>query len=272
MEIPSLTEVLTDGQWAGRPAILIGGGSSLRGIDWRLLADVREAGFKVLGANMAHMKVPLDVAYVGDKNVVELMQRRSGELGWWRSPPAHKPAVRLLAGCMKPLCDRGALVWEGCHYVYATQDLWGKSLETGIAPGECSRALLSLADILGCSPIFLLGFDFTGEGGMLKNWHDYYPPEWLMPPDDAYDGYVTGLKRQVPERVRLKTVNVPGFGCTKLNGFFCFIPLNVFLTYLSEDQVPKLLGEAKRILHIEEGISDIANRFGQRGARTCPEG
>ena len=56
---------------------------------------------------------------------------------------------------------------------------WSKSLAAGLYRGtNAGSSALNLADILGADTIYLLGFDFYGEEGKTKNWHEKYAKEW----------------------------------------------------------------------------------------------
>lgn len=70
---------------------------------------------------------------------------------------------------------------ESCHS-QATPFAWASSLEAGLTYGSCvGITALSLADVLGASPIYLLGFDCGfGPRGETHH-HKHYPPSWVLP-------------------------------------------------------------------------------------------
>lgn len=55
-------------------------------------------------------------------------------------------------------------------------DTWGRSLAGGLCQGpQTGHSALNLADVLGASPIYLLGMDCrTEDGGVTANYHDRY--------------------------------------------------------------------------------------------------
>lgn len=156
--------VLSDGKWAGRRAFIIGGGPSLKHFDFSLLS-----GELCLGVNMAFLHGPC-VNLVLDHT---LMQSLSGDPRWknYRGVKVWLNAELTAQHNVFP----GVLELKPCMDLNSTMQ-WSRSLKDGLWYGtNAGSSALNLADILGASTIYLLGFDMTGVGGKTANWHNEYP-------------------------------------------------------------------------------------------------
>lgn len=160
---------LVDGMWDGRTCIIVGGGPSLRGFDWDRVARA-QADF---------------VRYLWGPCVIAINRARESVLApdlwlaadaqFWRTRP------RDGYGCTRVWVDHELLgqaqvdVGLRCAAPDGTPNrhwalAWGRSLEEGVGIGGNSGfAALNLADILGASAVYLLGFDMQGG-----NFHDGY--------------------------------------------------------------------------------------------------
>lgn len=152
--------MISAGAWAGRRAFVVGGGPSLRGFDFSLLR-----GEAWIGCNVASRFAP-PVALANDRRVVE---------SFWAPVDFPNPHVPLDTH----LCWLATEAWTPPAHVQkipvAHPPRWTASLADGLVNGPTTGlTALHLADVLGASRIYLLGFDLVDDGGMAKNWHDEY--------------------------------------------------------------------------------------------------
>ena len=164
---PNVSEILEPNQWQGKPAFVIGGGSSLRGFDFSQLQDDR---WRTIGANAAYRHNP-DVVVAMDLRFLELVKDRPE----WRDSPSIKVVTK---SCVREKKDLG-----GPLYWMATTnddlDGWSREFVGGLKGTNNTGAFaLQIADVLGADPIFLLGFDMYGDGKKTANYHEVYPPSW----------------------------------------------------------------------------------------------
>jgi len=161
--------------WEGKPAYIVGGGSSLKTFDWNLIRDEF-----VIGCNVAYLLgfeiIPITV--FGDTNFFN--QHRTGlenyaKGGGWvvtNSMAIRKPVPQWLRIMKKELngFHREALGWNG---------------NTG-------SVAINLALILGASPIFLLGFDMGVSEEGEANYHNAYP---TVSSPDTYGRFLKRMER-----------------------------------------------------------------------------
>ena len=179
---------LSDGDWSGQRCFVVGGGPSLRGFDWRKLG-----GENVIAVNRAYEKVPHAVVCSMDPTfwrlhgpnlMSEWIDRVHARVVGKDMPPP-RPHVHVRVGDEKlpDVAYAGAFltVFPCCADLSQPNPhlsaVWGESLESGLGCGGNSGfTAVNLADVLGASPIYLLGFDMKGseEGGQAW-WHDGYP-------------------------------------------------------------------------------------------------
>ena len=163
---------LGEAEPAGVPYIILGGGPSLSAVDANLFLELQPGCFLV-GVNSAgYLFADVSLCYAGD---IQWMERFSQDdrfsldtkrVSHWQGIDGTSEDVSKGWHRLKPSND-GVLRWP-------------KSLKDGI-PGQDNRGLeaIMLADALGASSIFLLGFDLHAdiEPGK-KNFHIEYPPSW----------------------------------------------------------------------------------------------
>jgi hypothetical protein len=105
----------------------------------------------------------------------------------------------------------GQVKLDGCHWLKvgpSQRDEWGESLEKGVAAANnAGLVAINLADILGADPIYLLGFDMYGAGGVAAHWHDYYVGTSRQSPERHYENMLQDFHTRVPERVVRKVFN-----------------------------------------------------------------
>lgn len=187
---------LTNGAWTGRRCFIIGGGPSCEGFDFRTLK-----GELTLGINMAFVHNPT-VNLIYD---LRLMEKLTVDPHW----AAYRgPKLWLNSECPN---ERGRFkdvreLYESVHRV-SGQPMWSASLEQGLYRGNnAGIAALNLADILGASPIYLLGYDFKGRRGYSANWHSSYPAEWRQE-EAVYRSYADAFDTIRPS-VRGRVINL----------------------------------------------------------------
>lgn len=160
-----------DGMWKGRRAFIFGGGPSFTEEDAAHLA-----GEHSVGINMAFLRNP-DITLAYD---LRLMCRLESDPRWreydgirlWLNYEVARQQVNFQTVTMLRECMDEAGV----------RSVWSRRLRDGLYRGtHAGPAAINLADLLGADPIYLLGFDYYGEGGRTANWHSEYPPEWSQP-------------------------------------------------------------------------------------------
>ena len=98
----------------------------------------------------------------------------------------------------------GVLELQAC---YGLDQLprWSRSLKEGLWYGtNAGASALNLADILGANPIYLLGFDMTGQAGKTVNWHDEYKEKQ---DEMVYKNFAIDFVRNLAN-IRSKVVNL----------------------------------------------------------------
>lgn len=163
--------------WKGQDAYLVGGGPSLRTLDWSLLADRKN----VVCVNMAFVDVPTAAAlFTEDLRFLErVAERPELRVAWERFQGAKvfhclAPQFEVQA---KALLPDIVIVHRRRSDKFWSKD-WereGLSLSSNSAIGA-----LNLIDLLGAARIFLLGIDCRSTTDRTENYHDRYPKtvEW----------------------------------------------------------------------------------------------
>ena len=157
--IKPLSSIMQDNEWAGRRAFIVGGGPSLKGFDFSALQ-----GELVVAINRAYTCGIATLVCGADR-------------GFWESFK-HDPLLWEHPRKVFLSDDN----WDmPCNGVYRVKMLemfnWGKSLSRGVGAGpDSGYRTLNLVDVLGASPIGLLGFDMDGHpDGRQAWWHEGYP-------------------------------------------------------------------------------------------------
>jgi hypothetical protein len=159
-----LCSVLDDGAWKGERCFIIGGGESLKGFDFSRLA-----GELTIGVNRAYQVIDPTILFTMDSRFTDWA--RTGKIGGleqWNSLGAVKVIWRA----------RPATPIDGFYTVEAAKDdAFNPSIRKGLPRMNNSGfGAVALAIALGCSEIYLLGFDMRGGGnGKQVWWHDGYP-------------------------------------------------------------------------------------------------
>jgi len=162
-----LIEILKDGAWKNEPCFLIGGGPSLRGFDFERL---RGAG-RVIAINKAFMDAPFaDMLFSMDHRFYNWLR-----IGINKNMVGAKQKFAEFQG-IKCWLDINNSFYDGIYFVVGKRggDM-AVSLEDGIPPGNNSGyAAIQIAMVLGCDPIYLLGYDMNHDNGV-SHYHGGYP-------------------------------------------------------------------------------------------------
>lgn len=189
---PHLSEVLADGAWRGRRAFVVGGGPALKSFDFGRLA-----GELWIGCNVAFLERPtiaLSICYRFMRDVVR--------------PPA--PLAEAWAACpsvkvfMDPPTVKDDVNAVPAYHIGNCGNNWGRTLAGGVRQGPLTGIVAAnLADILGASPIYLLGMDcrISPEDGK-ANYHEHY--KWnqdgkIRPKHERYKGARNVWEKHAPE-------------------------------------------------------------------------
>lgn len=186
--------MLRDGMWSGSPCLIVGGGPSLRGFDWKRVGHAH----RVIAVNRAAEFVYGADVWLG----IDRTFWKSNTKGcavcqrvWVDHGDKMPPFVTDVLPCAAPKEHPNR------HSAYA----WGRTLAEGVGCGGNSGfAALNLADVLGADPIYLLGFDMRGENGKTANFHDGYT-HTKPAAESVYDRFLESF-RWAAERVRAKVV------------------------------------------------------------------
>lgn len=157
---------LTDGEWAGQPCFIVGGGESLKGFDFNRLW---RAG-RIIVINRAFESVPFaDIIFFMDKPYYEdILRGKYGAevVAKWQAFRGRKVFVNLSGDKMGPDIISVQSSVTGIHGA-------PKPISAGLYNGNCSGSgAIYLAVALGADPIYLLGYDCKG-----KHFHDGYGQE-----------------------------------------------------------------------------------------------
>lgn len=157
-----------DGAWKGRRCFIIGGGPSLRGFDFKRLRGELTIGINAAWTVNPTCTLVLDVRMMDHLEDTPAWHDYGGTKVWLKSEPHRKHAS-----------------FTNVQTVLASR-LWTWSLSRGlIRLGNAGPAALNLADVLGASQVYLLGFDLKNApapdrkpgnelAGKLQHWHAEY--------------------------------------------------------------------------------------------------
>lgn len=190
---------MRDGDWAGQSAYLVGGGPSLRTLDWGLLADRS----RVLAINRAFLDCPKAAAWFSeDLRVIELYH---GRPEW-----ARFGGAKLFHSLDPVFTARARALDPGLQIVECRRrdKYWSRSLAEGLCQSSNSGVgAINLACILGADPIYLLGFDCRGERGRESNYHqDYESAGFDRTGDHQYQSFASDFEHWVAPNVRDRRV------------------------------------------------------------------
>jgi hypothetical protein len=182
-----LHAVLPSGAWAGRRCFILGGGPSLRGFDFSRLR-----GELVIGVNRAFEAYDPCLLYSLDTRFLAwLIEGRYGaeaaeRFAGMRATPVwcrERPSYGFSGGIRTVDCNH--------------TDRLPRALEDGLPQHNNSGfGALCLALCLGCTEVYLLGFDMHGEGGRQAWWHDGHP---IVNDDGCYAAFIRQFEAHAGE-------------------------------------------------------------------------
>ena len=174
---------LRDGAWSKQPCYIVGGGASLKGFDFSRLAGKPNR----IVINRAWKDIyDAEIWFSEDHRVVTEL---------WGKDPAFQAFKGLkVLHALAPNCAKEALEVDPTLTIIprVRQDkYWSTSIKHGLSMSSCSGVgAINLAWILGCNPIYLLGFDCRTDGNYLQNYHDDYRQmgwDWMTGGNKADD-------------------------------------------------------------------------------------
>lgn len=185
------------------PGFIIGGGPSLSGFDFRSLR-----GKRCMAINVAFKEVPwADIALIGD---TRLLDHLADDKDWDRFTGDRYTRASQLSRAKEPQ-PKDITPLE-------TQEAWSRQKGCVVSLGNTGLCGLNLAELLGWSPLFLLGFDCGGfdETGRLANYHLRYPLRWLKPGLYLVDKFTQAFRAVIGD-IRAEVYN-----CDSKSGLECF--------------------------------------------------
>lgn len=155
-----------EGDWRGARCFIVGGGPSLKGFDFSLLANRPH----VIAINMAYRDLPnAEIFFTEDLRVIELAHRRADWLAF---------KGRKIFHALAPEYARDALTMDATLEIVnrtSTSKMWSQRFQDGLSYSSNSMiGALNIADIMGSDPIYILGLDCQSSGGRESNYHDEY--------------------------------------------------------------------------------------------------
>lgn len=188
---------LRDGLWNGRDCFIVGGGPSLKGFDWDRLK-----GELVIGVNRAYEYFDPSIIIGMDWMYFDWLSK-----GVYGDEPLQKwqrsNATKVLALTGSDTIDKdfrsGMTVLKNLGKSGVSQ-----SIEKGLyCGGNSGFAAINLAICLGCSTIYLLGFDLKGKDGHQSHFHDgHYRLNLAGAPKPGNKVPLTNEHKTIRERIK----------------------------------------------------------------------
>jgi len=191
----------SEGSWDGKSAVIVGGGPSLKVFDWSKLLG---SPLRSIAINGAYQSLPnATIWFTEDARVVS----RFGPLEDFQSFQGIKLLHLLDEGYLPeitPYLDQLTIIPKKQNAKF-----WSKRWEDGLSVSSNSGiGALNVADLLGASTIFLLGFDCRSDSSTVENFHSLYPKDWAVGAGVLAD-YASDFKHWAALHLRhRKVVNV----------------------------------------------------------------
>lgn len=158
----SVTQVLSSGQWKDETCFILGGGPSMKNLDFNLLRR-----YKTIGINKSVIKYPTNIVYSMDHTFYDMIRNKEND-------PVLFEAWKNFKGIKVFLRDNHFQYDESVYVVESLPKCISLSLANGIFSGNNSGCgALMLAVALGCKKIGLFGYDFCVDKNQ-THWHNGY--------------------------------------------------------------------------------------------------
>lgn len=169
-----------EGAWKDVPAVIVGGGPSLREFNWAALdcsgTPSHNRHFRTIAINRAYRDVPTaDCFFTEDSRVVAKFGHRRD----FKSFKGLKLLHLLDDGYLPeliPFMDQLTVVHRK-----RGDKFWSDSWDDGLSVSSNSGiGALNIATIMGCKTVFCLGFDCRTDGPTIQNYHGDYESSWAV--------------------------------------------------------------------------------------------
>lgn len=186
--------MLKQGEWKGRRAFIVGGGPSLRDFDWKQLEGEQCV---VINAAYKHVKHLEAVFFTEDLRFIEEFTHRDD----WNEFRGRKVVHCLDNTFLKRIHQSDNTIDVIRRVPKERRRCWGRSLQDGLSYASNSGiGAINLAQILGGSPLYLLGFDCRRFDGQ-SNFHDDYKRSWRTG-DDQYKNFLADIVHWVKPHIK----------------------------------------------------------------------
>jgi hypothetical protein len=156
------------GVWDGAPAVVVGGGPSLRAFQWELLdAAARRGCIKLVAVNNAVRRLPHAHIGVTIDAVCACTLLDDGSLDAFSG-------VFVYAGVDKARVEAHPRVVRAVPESAHAPGAWPRALECVAHGGNSGLAGLCVADQLGAGPVYMLGYDLGVAVDGAACWHGVY--------------------------------------------------------------------------------------------------
>ena len=156
-----ITDSLTSGMYKGKRCFILGGGPSMKNLDFTLLQTEI-----TIGINKALFKYPVMINYSMDEKFYR----------WIHNDTTMLKAFKNFTGIRVWVSKKGIVYKKDVYVIRRLREKNTISLDlsSGIWPGNNSGwGALNLAMALGCNPIYLLGYDLKVTNDE-THWHNGY--------------------------------------------------------------------------------------------------
>lgn len=196
--------ILNNNHWKDEPCYIVGGGNSLEGFDFGIL----EGAGRVIAVNQSIQKVPFaDIYFSMDSRYLRWI--REGTLGndtlnTFREYKGMK--VWINTEMDKIDYHHDVYILEHSGNAIVCRDM-KKGIWTG---GNSGLSALQLAAVLGCNPIYLLGFDMKQIGGKTHHHAEYPEPTDPQAIEAVHPKQFNRIAKQFDELgIRVININQP---------------------------------------------------------------
>jgi hypothetical protein len=184
---------LIEGRWSLKPAVIVGGGPSLKGFDWSKLSGRSN----IIVINRAFLDVPhADIWFSEDARVITDL---------WGSKLREFKGLKVWHGIEQGAVADVKAIDPSIRVIEKKREdkFWSKRFSDGLSYSSNSGVgAINIAWLLGADPIYLLGFDCRADGLRMENYHkDYKDPMWEVG-SNAADNFKSDFEGWVKPHVR----------------------------------------------------------------------